>query len=342
MTTFTVPTVDLATQPLSDFVGALRRSSCVFITGHGVSDRLMTAMVDVSTEFFDLPRDLKAPTRWPGDGLWRGWQPVHEGAPDLTGGRVPDLLERFEVALSGPREETPDGLAASAATFSLWPSVPGSFTQVWTRYYAALGNLASRLMAAIIDDLALLEGAAQAADVAAAWTGEHYANLVAINYIPQETPPEPGQLRIRQHTDRGGLTLLWADQAPGGLEVMLPHSREWVPVLIPADAFLVQAGDLLARWTSYAIRPNIHRVVNPPAEVAATSRRISIPYFHYPRLDLLVEAAPSCLTEDSAGNHRRAARPVVAGEHTFRRQEDDKDAYGHSIEEALAAAVAVR
>ena len=101
MTTFTVPTVDLATQPLSDFVSALRRSSCVFITGHGVSDGLMTAMVDVSTEFFDLPRDLKAPTRWPGDGLWRGWQPVHEGAADLTGGRVPDLLERFEVALSG-------------------------------------------------------------------------------------------------------------------------------------------------------------------------------------------------------------------------------------------------
>jgi hypothetical protein len=31
---------------------------------------------------------------------------------------------------------------------------------------------------------------------------------------------------------------------------------------------------------------------------------------------------------------------VVAGEHTFRRQEDDKDAHGDSIEEALAAAVA--
>jgi isopenicillin N synthase-like dioxygenase len=335
MTTFTVPTVDLATQPPSDFVSALRRSSCVFITGHGVSDGLMTAMVDVSTEFFDLPRDLKAPTRWPGDGLWRGWQPVHEGAADLTGGRVPDLLERFEVALSGAREETPDGLAASAATFSLWPSAPGRFAQVWTRYYAALGNLANRLIKAIIDDLALVEGAAQAADVTAAWTSEHYANLVAINYIAQETPPEPGQLRIRQHTDRGGLTLLWADQAPGGLEVMLPHSRKWVPVLIPAGSFLVQAGDLLARWTSYAVRPNIHRVVNPPIEVAATSRRISIPYFHYPRLDLLVEAAPACLTEG-----RRAARPVVAGEHTFRRQEDDKDAHGDSIEEALAAAVA--
>jgi isopenicillin N synthase-like dioxygenase len=112
-------------------------------------------------------------------------------------------------------------------------------------------------------------------------------------------------MRIRAHTDRGGLTLLWADQSPGGLEVMLPHSRSWVPAMIPPDAFLVQAGDLLTRWTSRVIRPNIHRVVNPPAAVAATSRRLSIPYFHHPRLDPRVEAAPSCPAPG-----RRAARPV--------------------------------
>jgi isopenicillin N synthase-like dioxygenase len=341
VTAFTVPTVDLIAQPPSAFVAALRQSSCVFITGHGVDAGLMREMIDTSTAFFDLPRERKLPTRWPGDGLWRGWQPVYEGADDLTGGRVPDLLERFEVALSGPREETPEALAASAATFSLWPAFPDRFTGIWTRYYAALGNLANRLMTAIIDDLALADvparagEPAQAGDVTAAWTTGHYANLVAINYIAQETAPEPGQLRIRQHTDRGGLTLLWADQSPGGLEVMLPRYREWVPVLIPAGAFLVQAGDLLARWTSHVIRPNIHRVVNPPAEVAATSRRLSIPYFHYPRLDLLVEPAPGCLR-----GGRRAARPVVAGEHAFRRQEDYKDPYGDGIEDAIAAALA--
>lgn len=331
MTAFTVPVVDLASAPPSAFVDALRESSCVFITGHGVPASLMSEMTVVSTAFFDQPRKDKLPTRWPGDGLWRGWQPVYEGDADLTGGRVPDLLERFEIALSGPRDGTPAGLAASAASFALWPSAPAAFSGIWTSYYAALGGLASRLMTAVIEALAL------PAEVAAAWTGEHYANLVAINYIAQEVPPEPGQLRIRQHTDRGGLTVLWADQSPGGLEVMLPRSREWVPVLIPDGAFLVQAGDLLARWTSYVIRPNIHRVVNPPAEVAAASRRISIPYFHYPRLDLLVEAAPSCLTEG-----RRAARPVVAGEHAFSRQEDYKDAEGDAIEEAVAAALSAR
>jgi hypothetical protein len=78
-------------------------------------------------------------------------------------------------------------------------------------------------------------------------------------------------------------------------------------------------------------------VVNPPAAVAATSRRISVPYFHYPRLDLLVEAAPSCL-----GNGRHPGRPVVAGDHAFRRQQDYKDADGDGVEEAVAAALATK
>jgi isopenicillin N synthase-like dioxygenase len=327
MTAFTVPTVDLTAAPPSEFVRALRESSCVFVTGHGVPAALLAEMTEVSTAFFDQPRAAKLPTRWPGEGLWRGWQPVYEGDADLTGGRVPDLLERFEVALPAPRAPSPAGLAASAAAFPLWPSAPVAFAPVWTRYYTALGDLASRLMTAVMDELALPAGDA------AAWTDEHYANLVVINYIAQQTPPAPGQLRIGQHTDRGGLTILWADQSPGGLEVMLPHSREWVPVLIPADAFLIQAGDLLARWTSYEIRPNVHRVVNPPAEVAATSRRISIPYFHYPRLDLLVQTAPSCL-----GSGRRPAQPVIAGEYAFKRQENYDNADGEAVEESIAAA----
>jgi isopenicillin N synthase-like dioxygenase len=323
MTAFTVPTVDLSSASPAEFVAALRASSCVFVTGHRVPAGLMSDMIALSTAFFDLPRERKLATRWPGDGLWRGWQPVYEGAADLTGGRVPDLLERFEVALSGPRDGDPGALAA---TFSLWPAEPAGFTSVWTSYYAALGGLASRLMTAVIDTLRL------PGEVTAAWTAEHYANLVAINYIAQPAPPAPGQLRTRQHTDRGGLTLLWADQSPGGLEVMLPYSREWVPVLVPDGAFLVQAGDLLARWTSHLIRPNIHRVVNPPAAVAAASRRISIPYFHYPRLDLLVQPAPSCL-----GEGRRPARATLAGEHAFRRQEDYKGDDSAGVDEALAA-----
>ena len=322
---FTVPVVDLAAGPADTVVDALISSSCVFVVNHGVPADLRRDMLEVSTGFFDLPRAEKAATRWPSDGLWRGWQPVYEGATDLTGDRTPDLLERFEVQLSGARRHDPESLRALRESFTLWPQQPAEFADVWTRYYLALGDLAVDLMQRIADALAL--PAAQLPF----WCEEHFANLVAINYIAQQTPPEPGQLRTRAHTDRGGLTLLWADSAPGGLEVMLPRSRDWVPVTIPEEAFLVQAGDLLTRWTNRTIRPNIHRVVNPPADVAAASRRISIPYFHYPRLDTLVTPAESC-----AARERRPVRPVRAGEHIFRRQEDYKGTDDEGVEDALA------
>jgi isopenicillin N synthase-like dioxygenase len=151
-----------------------------------------------------------------------------------------------------------------------------------------------------------------------AWTTRQYANLVVNNYLAQETPPLPGQVRVASHTDRGGFTLLWADDAPGGLQVKPPRTNAWVDVDFPPDVFLVQAGDLLARWTNNVIRANVHRVVNPPAAVAATARRMALVYFHYSALDTLVSPAPSCVGEG------RALPAIAAGGHLLARQEGYK------------------
>lgn len=50
-----------------------------------------------------------------------------------------------------------------------------------------------------------------------------YNDLFANYYAPLQQPPEPGQLRIGQHTDYGSLTLLYQRDAVGGLEG--PQSR---------------------------------------------------------------------------------------------------------------------
>ena len=86
------------------------------------------------------------------------------------------------------------------------------------------------------------------------WTDGQFANLVANHYLPQPEPPLPGQTRVGSHTDRGGITLLTADEAPGGLEVR-PTGRGWTPVVIPDDAYVVQVGDLFSRWTNRRSRP---------------------------------------------------------------------------------------
>jgi isopenicillin N synthase-like dioxygenase len=303
-----IPVIDLRVATPSDLVEALQTWSCALVTGHGVDPGLLARMGEVSRRFFDRPEEDKAEVRWDGTGHWRGWLPVYQGSDDLNSSQVPELLEKFEIQLpaEGRRSSVtdPSELEAWGDGFDRWPVAPVELRTVWTRYYAELGGLADRIVRLLAEALDL--PAEQLAD----WTERHFANLVVNDYPAQPEPPAPGQVRIRQHTDIGGLTLLWADAAPGGLEVRLPGAETWTAVQIPADAFLIQAGELLARWTNDLIAPNVHRVANPPRTVAAESRRTSIVYFHYPDLDVEVTPAPSCVDE-----RRPAAGSMPAGAH---------------------------
>jgi isopenicillin N synthase-like dioxygenase len=278
-------------------VDALRRDSCAFVTGHGVDADLRRRMVAVTRDFFARSPAEKAAVRWDGTGLWKGWQPVYEGRPELTDTRPPDLLERFE--------------AQEPATFAAWPAAPAGFAATWSAYHDACAALASGIVGMLAAELGL------PADALPAWTDGQFANLVANHYLPQPEPPGPGQVRTGVHTDRGGLTLLWAEQAPGGLEVRAPGSDTWTPVAIPVDAFVLQVGDMMARWTNGRIRANVHRVANPPREVAATASRLALVYFHYPALDTRIEPVPS-----SPGD--RLLPVMRARDHLMYRQEHFK------------------
>lgn len=296
-----VPLVDLRVEPTAALAEALASASCALVTGHGIPERLLADLVASSRTFFDLPIREKSKVRWPGDGFWRGWQPLFQVDADRPGAVNKGLLERFEVTLEAgaSHDATEPG-----AGFELWPADPRAFRPAFTAYYRAARSFVSEVVAAVAARFDLPGEALEA------WCGEQHGNLVVNNYLSQPEPPEPGLLRQRAHTDIGGLTTVWADDAPGGLEVWLPTSRSWVPVEFPPGSLLVQAGDLLARWTNNRIRANVHRVVNPPPVLGSSSRRISVVYFHYPRLDTLVAPAPSCVSPD-----RPAPAPLHAGRH---------------------------
>jgi isopenicillin N synthase-like dioxygenase len=280
-------------------VEALVAESAVLMVGHGIDPVLRERMVALTRSFFDLDPAEKERVRWDGRGWWSGWQPVYRGDAELTGSRTPDLLERFEVQ--------------ELDRFERWPDRPVGLSAVWTAYYDACHALSNRIVGLLATELDL------PADELAAWTTRQFANLCANHYPAQLQPPEPGQVRTGAHTDRGGLTLLWADQAPGGLEVRPPGNREWAPVWIPPDAILLQVGDLLARWVNGRIRANVHRVVNPPVDLAASASRLALVYFHYPAMDTLVRPAPSCVSAA-----RPALPPLQTEEHFFHRQESYK------------------
>jgi len=117
--------------------------------------------------------------------------------------------------------------------------------------------------------------------------------LRIICYPEQKTPPQPGQLRSGAHTDYGTLTILTSDRAVGGLQAQ-HRDGHWVDVVPEAGCFVVNIGDGMQVWTNDRWVSTLHRVVNPPAALADTSRRNSIVFFHQPNYDAVIETLPSC------------------------------------------------
>ncbi len=90
-----------------------------------------------------------------------------------------------------------------------------------------------------------------------------------------------------------GLTILKTEDKPGGLQVF-NKAGEWVDVPIVPDCFIVNVGDLMARWTNDTWVSTLHRVVNPSMAAADMSRRQSVVFFHNPNYDAVIECIPSC------------------------------------------------
>jgi isopenicillin N synthase-like dioxygenase len=88
------------------------------------------------------------------------------------------------------------------------------------------------------------------------------------------------------------MTLVYSDNDVGGLEVM-DRSGRWNAAPRSRDAFTVNLGDLMMRWTNDRWRSTLHRVVNPAAGDAWRSRRLSLGMFFIPNYDAEIAPLPN-------------------------------------------------
>lgn len=301
MTWLTVPVIDIApcrTGAASDkrrlaraIETACRDIGFLIIAGHDVSPGLITDVEEVSREFFDLPLVEKMRVLRPTPDVTRGYIPIEgESVARSRGEYAPgDLNESFMVGPVDVGDTAYFHGPAAGKHFApnLWPDRPSRLRAVYTTYYRVMSDLARTLMRLFA--LALDQPETFFDDK----IDRHISRLRVRNYPAPARPPAPGQLRAGAHSDYGSLTILKAEDKAGGLQVMNP-AGDWVDVPIVTDCFIVNLGDLMARWTNDQWVSTLHRVVNPPMDLAPLSRRQSLVFFHNPNYDAVIECIPSC------------------------------------------------
>ena len=281
------------------------------VTGHEVPETAYNNIYDCSKAFFHLPVEAKSAVRQPTTDVIRGYIGMGLAALGTTQGEEtpPDFKESFSI---GPVDIDPSQLDGAGPEIrhhfaeNLWPADMEEFRDAWISYYHEMTRLCGDMLKLFACALELDE------HYFASFSDRHISILGAMFYPDQNPPPKPGQLRAGAHTDFGTLTILKPDQAPGGLEV-LSKSGSWIPAKAPSDGFMVNIGDLMARWTNDRWVSTLHRVVNPPPDKRLGSERLSIGFFHLPNVDATVECLPSC----HGAGARQKYPPVAAGAYLY-------------------------
>lgn len=276
---------------------ACRQRGFFYIRNHGIDLALIEETFAASQRFFDQPMADKLAVDKTLSPCNRGYEPLR--AQTLESGAPPDLKESFYIGA----EVAADDARVRAGRFNTgpnqWPPTQPGFRPAMERYYAA----AHALGATVVRGLALsLQLPATHFD---GYLQDAAATLRLLHYPPQPAHPQPGEKGCGEHTDFGGVTLLLQDDA-GGLQVWDAQHRAWIDAPPVPGAFVVNIGDLFARWTNDHYVSTLHRVINRSGR-----ERYSIPFFFTGNLTHRVECIPTCL---APGEQPRYA-PVTVEQH---------------------------
>jgi isopenicillin N synthase-like dioxygenase len=289
-----------------EFGAAFENIGFATIVGHGVPDELVRRTYDTARAFFDLPLEEKMQSAQQARVKTRGYFPLGIESVALTRNedKPYDLCEAliFSTLMREAADLAPGTISPEIG--NIVPRRPAGLYPIYRGYFQAMHELVDTLMHLSALALDLPE------DYFAPFIDVRRGTLRTVEYPNQIEEPKPGQLRYGAHSDYGGLTILRQDAAPGGLQACTV-TGDWIDVMPTPESFVINVGDLMARWTNDRWRSTVHRVANPPSGAGARSRRQSIAFFCHPNFDAVVSAFPSCVPAGAAPRYE----PILAGRH---------------------------
>jgi isopenicillin N synthase-like dioxygenase len=259
---------------------ALIKFGFVTVEGHPVDQALIRRVYDMYKELFKLPEDVKQQYAKVAGGA-RGYTPF--GKEHAKDSKVADLKEFWHVGQELPaghpyRAEYPD---------NIWPTEVEGFKEANVELFGQLQSLATTMMEAL-----------------GAYFGEQYKQpfaesikdgnhvLRTLHYPPLQPHHDPRAVRAAAHEDINMITIL-CEATSSGLE-LLTNEGEWLAIDALEGQMVVDAGDMLSRWTNGVIPSTTHRVVNPEGHNA---ERYSMPFFVHPYSAFNIECLPCCTDE---------------------------------------------
>ncbi|KAH6984469.1 hypothetical protein BKA56DRAFT_630887 [Ilyonectria sp. MPI-CAGE-AT-0026] len=249
------------------------------LTGHGVPKNVLREILHVNKMFFALPEEKKMEV-WINKSVgrsFRGYEPP--GIQTHHKGLMPDTKETFMVGREVPEDDVDCG------TFSTGPNLwPSSLPKA--RFRDRIMEYQDRML-------------------------ELYKASIPmrfLHYAPVSNP-DPLKFGVADHTDFGCVTILLQEPNTTGLEVFYPPSECWVPVPVVEDAYVINMGDMMQKYTGGYYRSARHRV-----QTNRHTHRHSVAFFLNGNLKLNVTALDGSGVQTVVGEHIRGRLIETMGE----------------------------
>jgi isopenicillin N synthase-like dioxygenase len=266
----------------------------VYLKNHGIKQEFIDTVFAQSKQFFALPEEEKAKLAWVSPRANRGY--VAPGREKVSLSHDHDEISRLRKKSPDIKETIEIGKEYDCEFQNNWPVGMPKFRETMLDFYENAHVLHLEILRSLAIGLRIPETFFDQYCNAK----EHNLRLLRYPSCPKTVLDREGQERAGSHTDYGSITLLFQDDK-GGLQV-LNNNGVYVNAKPIEGTIVVNAGDLLARWSNNIIRSTEHRVVSPPFTNPSDPdypERYSIAYFCNPNPDAMIECLPGCWDESN-------------------------------------------
>lgn len=273
-----------------DVAAACENTGFFYVRDHGVPPALVKRVFAANQAFHAMPIEKKLELQI--NQFYRGYVPFAGSTlktSSIEAARKPNQSEQilFRHELPPDDPEVVAGLPLQGP--NQWPNekdLPG-FRTLISEYMAACEGLARQLLVVFEQALQLPQGFFDP------FFERPTTNLKLLHYPAQPADRPEDQYGAAPHTDFGFVTILAQDNT-GGLEVR-SRQNNWISAPVVPGTFVVNIGDVLARWTNGRFASTPHRVINR----APDRSRYSVPFFMDPNMNQTIECLPGCCGPDN-------------------------------------------